>query len=416
MIGSDLILRLTVALAAGLLIGLERGWEERNTAEGFRIAGIRTFALLSILGAMWALLAEELGTILLGFAIVSVAIIIITAHVISANKTADYGITTVIAAMVTFTLGAAAMRGYLNFVATVAILSAVILGIKTTLHKWIQLLEKQELYAIFQMLLISVVLLPVLPDRGFGPWQALNPYQIWWMVVLITGISFSGYFAIRILGPEHGLRLVGLFGGLVSSTALTLNFSRIGREHKALHRVLSVGILIAAGTMFPRTLLLVWILFPPLVTGLLVPLGVMMLICFIASGLLWKGDDIASEPEKYLKNPFEIKTALQFGVLLAAIMLMANALHAWLGDAGIYILAGISGIMDIDPVTLSMSSMAREGLIIEVATRAIVIAAIVNTFVKGLLSATIARGQMARDIGIVLLIVIAFGCASLFFI
>jgi len=416
MTDSELILRLAVALSSGLLIGLERGWEERNTAEGFRIAGIRTFALLSILGAMWALLAEELGTILLGFAIVSVAIIVITAHVVSARKTADYGITTVVAAMITFTLGAAAMRGHLNFVATVAILSVLILGIKTTLHKWIQRLERQELYAIFQMLLISVVLLPVLPNRGFGPWQALNPYQIWWMVVLITGISFSGYFAIRILGPNQGFRLVGLFGGLVSSTALTLNFSRIGREHKALHRVLTVGILIAAGTMFPRTLLIVWILFPPLVTGLLVPLGAMMMICFIASGLLWKGDNVSSEPEKYLKNPFEIKTALQFGVLLAAIMLMANGLHVWFGNAGIYLLAGISGMMDIDAVTLSMSSMAREGLITEVATRAIVIAAIVNTIVKGMLSATIARGQMARDIVVVLLIAIAIGFASLLYI
>jgi uncharacterized membrane protein (DUF4010 family) len=142
----------------------------------------------------------------------------------------------------------------------------------------------------------------------------------------------------------------------------------------------------------------------------------MMIICFIASGLLWRGDSLTSEPETYLKNPFEIKTALQFGALLAAIMVMAKALHAWFGDTGIYILAGISGIIDIDAVTLSMSSMAREGLIIEVATRAIVIAAIVNTFVKGLLSATIARGQMARDIGIVLLIVIAFGFAGLSFI
>ena len=408
---TEMFLHLAVALSVGLLIGLERGWKDREAPEGFRIAGVRTFALISVLGALWALLAEELGPVLLGFGFSAVAIIIIAAYSLTALRNTEYGITTAIAAMITFALGAAAMRGYINFVAAVAVLTAMILGVKSILHKWIQYIDQKELYAIFQMLIISVVLLPVLPDQGYGPWNALNPYQIWWMVVLIAAISFSGYFATKILGPRQGLGLVGLFGGLVSSTAVTLNFSKLGRDSPELNKVLSSGILIAAGTMFPRTLFLTWLIYAPLVKELLLPLGVMMAACFLGAGLLWRNNDVTAEPHQYIKNPFELKTALQFGALLAVIMLLATALHHWYGDAGIYMLAGISGIIDIDAVTLSVSTMAGKELDSTVAAYAIMIAAIVNTLIKGLLAITIAGGQMARDIGIVLTLVILCGIA-----
>ena len=164
--------------------------------------------------------------------------------------------------------------------------------------------------------------------------------------------------------------------------------------------------------MFPRTLFLTWLIYAPLLKELLLPLGAMMAACFLGAGLLWKDNNVSEEPHQYIKNPFELKTAIQFGALLAVIMLLANALHHWLGDAGIYLLAGISGIIDIDAVTLSVSTMARKELDITVAAYAIIIAAIVNTIIKGLLAITIAGGQMARDISIVLILVILCGIAT----
>jgi uncharacterized membrane protein (DUF4010 family) len=405
--------RLGVALAIGLLIGLERGWHERERSEGERIAGLRTFGLSGLLGGVWALMGREGDGLVLGLGFAAFAAVLILAHgqVLRARDEADYGITTVVAGLLTFGLGALAVAGPMSLAAASAVVATLLLGLKPVLHAWVRRLTETELLATLKLLLISVVILPVLPDRGFGPWQVLNPYAIWWLVVLITGISFVGYFAVKIMGPHRGVPLTGLFGGLASSTATTLSFARLGRRQPSLHRLLAAGVAISSATMFPRVLLEVAVVNRALLPELVLPMGVMTAIGFGAAALLWHtAPRSANAGDMELNNPFELWPALQFGALLAGIMLLAEAARVWLGDAGIYLLAGISGITDVDAITLSLGRMARGELADEVASGAITLAAMVNTAVKaGLVAAIGGRGMALPVVGIFALILLAGG-------
>src|SRR6266508_2819624 len=236
---------------------------ERSATEGERVAGIRTFGLLGLLGGLWALFAQELGTILLGFSFLAIALVMIVAHVLDVRADRDVGITTVIAALLTFALGAIAVQGHEAVAAASAVITAVILSLKSFLHGWLKKLEETELFAALKLLLISVVILPWLPDRGYGPWNALNPHDIWLFVVLIAGISFAGYFAMKLAGSTRSIIVTGLLGGMVSSTAVTLTFARLaGRGN--IRPLLCAGILLAAAVMFPRILLEVAVINPGL--------------------------------------------------------------------------------------------------------------------------------------------------------
>jgi len=198
--------QLASALALGLLIGLERGWRKRKQSEGERVAGLRTYGLISLLGGIFALLAQQIDMLLLGFGFIGLVMVAIAAYYQRIREQDDIGITSVIAILLTFLLGALCTLGQAHIAAPAAVVIALLLSIKPVLHRFLRKLERIELYAVLKMLLISVVILPVLPDRTFDPWNALNPYQLWWMVVLIAAISFVGYFAIKMVVWPHPRR------------------------------------------------------------------------------------------------------------------------------------------------------------------------------------------------------------------
>lgn len=404
--------KLAIALALGLLIGLERGWKERSAEEGSRLAGIRTFGLVSLLGALWQLLTLTETPFILGIAFLAFTFLVISVSFIEAKRKRVYGITTSVALMVTFALGALTMRGHTTLAAAATAVTVTLLGIKPVLHSWIQSLESHEMTAVFKLALISAVMLPVLPDQTFDPWQAFNPYQIWWMVVLISSISFSGYFAIKIAGPSRGIFLTGLLAGLASSTAVTLCLSRLGQQHRNIPRVLSAGVIVASVTMFPRILLVISIVQPRLVPLLIWPIGIMSLIGYAIVWWLVKHSETAtatSPQSLQLENPFDLSMAIKFGALLAIIMLLSRLLQDWQGHTGIYLLAGISGITDVDAITLSLSQLVDKGITVQLAATAILLAAAVNTFVKGLIVAVISGGDMAKWVISVFLCLILAG-------
>ena len=375
---------LLVALAIGLLIGLERSWKERDN-EHMTLAGVRTYGLISLLGGSSAILAGHYGFILAGLVFLGLTLILLSAYLFNLFKNrVDPGITSLIAGLLVFILGALAASGQIIVASSTAVVVTVLLNYKSSIHHWVNVLTLDELNAVIQLLLISVLILPLLPNQGYGPWQALNPYEIWMMVVLIAAISFVGYFALKIGGPRRGAIFTGLFSGLVSSTALTLSFSRLARYNPSIIPELSSGILIACSAMFPRMLLLAAIINPALFKIMLVPALVMIVFTVLpAVFYLHSKTDKTETTSNPLKNPLELEPALLFALFLGIIMLLSKVLKHWLGDTGIFILAAVSGIMDVDAINLSLARMSLTDLSLSVAVTGIMIAAIVNNLIKG---------------------------------
>ncbi len=401
---------LGVALAIGLLVGVERGWKERSAEEGQRVAGVRTFGLIGLLGGVLAQLSARYGGVALGLGFIGLAASMTAVYAVNLRADRDVGMTGLISGMLTFVLGALAGTGEVAVASACAVVMTMLLTYKHELHSWVGALEAGELQAGMKLLLISVVLLPVLPDQGYGPWAALNPYAIWWMVVLIATISFVGYFAIKLGGPRRGAVFTGIFGGLASSTALTLHFSHLSRDDPELSRVLGLGILLACGTMFPRLLLIAVLLNFRLLEPLLIPLTVMAGIVYLPALFYWyRQTNLDTKGASALKNPLELKSALAFGALLALVLLLGKGLRVWFGETGVLILATVSGIADADAITLSLSRMSSVDLDVRIVTQGIVIAAAVNSLTKGAMAALIGGRSIGLRVGLPLLASAATG-------
>ncbi|MGZ8943730.1 MAG: MgtC/SapB family protein, partial [Methylobacter sp.] len=392
---------LSIALAIGLLIGLERGWRTRELEEGMRVAGLRTYGMISLLGALSGILAQQINAYFMEFAFLGLASILLVAYSKGLDRFKDFSITGTVASMITFTLGALTVFGHIALAAASAVVITSLLGFKPLLHSWMKKLEQEELDATLKLLLISVVVLPILPDRNYGPLAAVNPYQIWWMVVLIAGISYLGYFAVKIVGNQYGPILTGALGGLVSSTAVTLNLSRLSKQYPNMENVLAGGILTACATMFIRTLLLTSVMNPKLSLALLPALLIMSAFTYFVAFLLWRsGRGFRTDEEIKLENPFQLGMALKFGAFLVVIMWLSKLLNVYFGDMGNYFLAATSGMADVDPMTLLMSQMSRDGANLSVAAKTILIAVSVNSSVKGVLILTIGSQALALRVGV----------------
>ncbi|MEX2367278.1 MAG: MgtC/SapB family protein [Pseudohongiellaceae bacterium] len=371
------------ALAIGLLIGIERGWERREAGEGQRVAGLRTFGLVGLLGGFAGILGDLHGSVLIGLIFIGLGILMGAAYITGSRASQDMGVTTEITVLVTFVLGVLCGSGQLVLASSSAVIIVLLLTYKSLLHGWLKALQRPELTAGLKLLLISVVLLPLLPDQGYGPGQTLNPFEIWWMVVLIAGISFIGYFAIRIAGARSGTIFTALFGGLASSTSTTLHFSRLARRSQVSTSLLASGILLSCGTMFPRVVLLGTLIHAPLFSHIWLPALVMCLLTYAPAAWLLRTHRDAPDVQDILpRNPLELSAALYFGALLAAIMLLGYLLTEWFGEKGVLILAAVSGLADVDPITLSLARMSTQNLAMEVAVFGMIIAAAVNSALK----------------------------------
>lgn len=377
----ELLLNLATALGVGLLIGTERSWSGRDNA-GQELAGIRTFGLAGLFGGLAALSASHFGAAAWIAMFVVLALLTTAGYVIESRAYADHGMTTEVALLLTFLLGSLAVAETRLLAASVAVVVALLLSLKARLHGALRKLSEAELSGALKLLFISVVLLPALPNEGYGPWQAFNPYTTWWMVVLIAGIGFAAYVAIRLLGTRHGLMVTALLGGIVSSTAMTITLARLNTEK--LRPALAAGLLATSALMFPRVLLEVGLINRALLPSLLAPMVTAGLI-YSAGALFYylrAGQQPQSGAEPPLKNPFELGPALRFAGLLVIILFLVEGAQRLLGDTGIYLVALLSGLTDVDAITLSLSNSARTDLSEMVAVRGIFLAALSNSLVK----------------------------------
>ncbi|MCG6343749.1 MgtC/SapB family protein [Vibrio fluvialis] len=408
--GQSVVWNLLVALLLGAIVGTQRGWVARNNVEGSRVAGIRTFSLVGLYGGLSAILAAHYSPLLLGFALLALVVLASIAFVLKQRKSQDISITGVVSLLVTFVLGSLAVSGEPVLAAAAAVITAVVLDNKKELHEALQKLQEYELDAALRLMLISIVMLPLLPNQSFGPWQALNPYEIWWMVVLIASISFLGYFAIKIGGAKRGVFFTSVFAGFSSSTALTLQFSNLSRDQPTISPLLASGILLCCGTMFPR-LLIVASLINTELTPILWPVIVVMMIgLYIPAWFIWRSTDVDFNEDQSAnhKNPLALQSALWFGVILAIIMLLAHALSDWFGQAGTLALSAVSGITDVDAITLALGRQSTHSLDAYTAAMGIIIAASVNTLVKmGMVISIGDRGLWVRVAPAMVLSVVA---------
>jgi uncharacterized membrane protein (DUF4010 family) len=390
------------SLAIGLLIGMERGWHSRGIKEGQRIAGIRTFALIGLLGGITGFIANQVGGIVLGLIFFGFTLFITAAYALNSRHTEDVSITGLIAVLLTFILGTLATMGFIAEAASVSIVTAMILRFKIEIHSILHKLEKHELHATLELLLISVVLLTILPDKSYGPWDAFNPFEIWWLVVLVASISFLGYFAMKIAGPKKGTILTALFAGFVSSTALTLHFSRLAKERPDMSNLLSLGILLACGVMFFRLLMLMLILNADLFMKLLWPTVFMgsLIIALALMGWRRNGKDFNTNEQKLIKNPLALKSALLFGVLLTIVGIAIRGVHESAGDMGVYTFSALTGLVDVDSIALSLTRMVTAESQIRSFSIAIIIATWANTLLKATLAYFIGGRSQLRAVSV----------------
>ena len=391
-----LALRFAVALGLGILIGLER---ERAKGEDGG-AGVRTFALIALAGAIAGYLDRNLGLGWLALAIfVAVGALLISLYVLTSLH-GDTGITTEISALLAFLLGLLCAHGQLQVAAWVAVAMALMLALKDWLHRLARRIDAADVEATLKFAIVTLIILPLVPDQNYGPapLDVLNPYKVWLMVVLISGLNFVSYLLIKIVGAEHGIGIAGLLGGLASSTAVTLGFSQRSRQPGADASALALGILLAWTVMFFRVVVMTGVISGPLGLRLAIAMGALCVVSLGACYWLWRRRRAQERGEvKPGQNPFELDEAIKFGLLFGIVVFVAKAAQVYLGDAGLYLAAGIAGLSDVDAITLAMADLARsDAQNLNVAARAIVIAALANTLVKSGLAAGLGSPELRR--------------------
>ena len=308
----------------------------------------------------------------------------IAAYFRQPDKAGDPGTTTVSAMLVCYGLGVLCWYGEIRLAVMLGIASTVLLYFKTELHGITQNLTRRDLISILQFAVLSLIVLPLLPNRGYGPYAALNPHQIWWMVVLISGLSLAGYAALRLVGQQRGAIVLGLLGGLVSSTATTLSFSRHGRQNADLAQLAVIVIVLANLVVLARLAVLTGLLGMDVLIDL-APILLGGLLCgALAAGYgLRKFKPSGEAPELILSNPTEIRTALTFGAVYAVVLLASAWLADLAGPRGLYAVAAIAGLTDVDAITLSSLRLFKLGhLTVQQASNAIVLALLANLLFK----------------------------------
>ncbi|TAK12845.1 MAG: MgtC/SapB family protein [Anaerolineae bacterium] len=419
-IQTDLFLRFGAALGIGFLIGLQR--EYAYGEHGRRLtAGERTFALISLAGALAAMLSDILGAPeILAMVVVGVTLFTGIGHAANAFLRNRVGTTTEVAILVALMLGALCYYGHLTLAAAIGISTTVVLNLKFTTDKFVQALTREDITAALQMAVISVIVLPILPNRSFweAPLDVLNPFTIWLMVVFISGISFLGYVLIKVAGPHQGIGLTGLLGGLVSSTAVTLSFSQRSREEKdrLISTALAFAIHVAWAIMFARVLGQVVIINAPLLRVVWVPLVAAGLAAGGYSYFLYRQQrQVVSPQDVEFNNPFDLMAALRFGLLYALILLATRAAQTYFGTTGIFASSILSGLLDVNAITISMAQLSRGGSVeLGVAAQAITLAVMSNTVVKGGMVLALGSPMLRRLILPGLILTLAAGLATAF--
>lgn len=397
----DIFLELGVSLGLGLLVGIQREWTDAP------FAGIRTFAIITVLGTATTQLAGTFGPwlALAGFIIVGIAMLLAWNEAARVSEP-DPGHTTQMAVLAMYVAGAS--LAVLGLTAGIVLAGVVValLHWKEPLHGFVDRIGKTEIRAIMQLALIAMVVLPVLPNRTFGPYDVLNPFQIWLMVVLICGISVLGYFAYKFFGARAGTVLSGILGGVISSTATSVSYATRSKQAPEMSGRGAAVILIASSMVFIRVLIEVAMLAPAALGTMFPPLLIMLGVMAVVTAALFVRGRSGQGDLELDEEPSDLKAALWFGAMYGGILLAVAIAEEHFGNAGLYVVAGISGLTDMDAITLSTARLIQTGgLEADAGWRMILVGAISNTVFKGAAIATLGSRRLFVRVGL------AFGVA-----
>jgi uncharacterized membrane protein (DUF4010 family) len=366
-----------IAVGIGLLIGLER---ERVASAR---AGLRTFGLVSLLGALAAMIGDDMSSVapfVLGMALVGLMIV---AAYLRHPDAVDPGTTSVAALLLCYSLGAAVWMGHATIAVMLAVVTTILLYFKTELRGIATRLEAREWVSIFQLGVLSLVILPILPNRTFDPYDAVNPRQVWWMVVLISGLSLAGYGTLRLVGARYGTALVGIAGGLASSTATTLIYARNTRSTPAATAMAALVIVLANLVMMVRVALIAAVVAPGMLTTLVITILPALALGAASLFWYWRAQTVGKTLLPETRNPTELRAALTFGMVYALVLFVSAWLQEIAGTQGFYVLALVSGLTDMDAIALSSMRLFSLGkLQLDAAAVAIGLAMFANLVFK----------------------------------
>lgn len=403
-----MIIAFAAAAGLGAVVGLERQTSHRSDPDDY--AGARTFALYAVLGALGGFSADEYGPVAWLFWASAALALVIASYVFAFRQTGDWGTTTEAAAIVTFGVGALVWADRVVVAVALVVGTIALLRAKDPIHALGRKFSDEDVRAAVQFGVISAIILPLLPDESYGPLAAFNPREIWLMVVLVSGVGLAGYIGLRVKG-SGGLVFTGLVGGLISSTAVTLGFSRMSRRHPELRHLLEAGILGASGLMYFRVLALALVVAPALAEVLAVPLIGLGVVVLAAGLVAWiranRGMPVGDAFE--LRNPLSLPVALQFGALYAAVVFVAKLLLDQFSATALNVVGALSGINDVDAINLSMANLVNDGLSATDGARAVLIAVAVNTAVKAMMVAGLGDRRQLRAVIAVLGLAAAAG-------
>ncbi len=388
--------QLGVALLLGLLVGLQR---ERA---GAPLAGFRTFPLITLLGALCGLLGKSFGGWSVAAGLISLAILVLVGNLPQERQSnSEGGVTTEVAMLVMFAVGAFLTVGQPIAAVAVGAAVAVLLQFKPELHGFVRRLEDDDVRSIMQFVLIAFIVLPVLPNQGFGPFAVLNPYEIWFMVVLIVGISLVGYLIHRFVGDGAGTLTAGVLGGIISSTATTTSYSRMARKQPLQVPSAATVVMIASTIVYGRLLMEIRVVAPGFLATAAPRIGLMAAVSLAVAVAMWLQRSRLASEQLSPENPSELKPAVAFGLLYAAVLLGVAAAKSFLGQEGLFAMAAISGLTDMDAITLSTSRLVAAGqLDARLGWQMIVVATMANLCFKTALIASLGPRSLVQRVGL----------------
>ena len=392
---------LAVAALAGTAVGIERERSGHTIGPQARFAGVRTFFLIGGLGGVcgWLVTAQlvTLAAVLLGGA----ALLIVSAYVLVARHGGEaVDGTTEMAALMTLALGVVAGLGQPLLTSAATSIILLVLAEKTRIHQAIQRMSDLEVASALRFSVLALVVLPLLPAGPFGPGDAIRPRAMWMVVLVFSAVNFGAFIAIRTLGPRHGYGASGLLGGLISSTVVTLQFSRRSRHAPALGGALALGVLSACVMLILRLEFLTLILNPPIARQLVAYLGPTLLLGIGMLVVLYRRypDVAAGDGQHDLHNPLGLRSSLLMAAGFQAAILILGAVQTWLGSVGVIASAAALGLTDMDALTYAMSQLGKQPDLVELAAKSIAIGLIANTLLKAGVAAVLGRGHYRREV------------------